>query len=306
MNDNWSDVPGVEGYLGAGLTAATGADPQTITADGSGSTTDVIANGATTSSSGGVLEAAAEQTIAIQGSGTADAPHVVLPPRTSQTRRPSPSASTPRTSTERPTTRSSRSRSSTASARAVPTPTCPRASSRTRPSERGDQGHPGQRHAARRSRRCGRRLRPGVTTNAAGNDEWVGIDNISSTRATRRRRRSRRPRPATRPGWSASRSRPITLAATGGIAPYTWEATGLPDGLSETEEGAISGTPTTPVARSPWRPRSPTTTAPRTPSPSTYTVTPGARDHADRRDPGHRCALAVRPGQRQRLRHRRS
>lgn len=37
---------------------------------------------------------------------------------------------------------------------------------------------------------------------------------------------------------------PITLAASGGTAPYTWEISGLPDGISETSEGVIGGTPT--------------------------------------------------------------
>uniref|UniRef100_Q02BT6 Ig family protein n=1 Tax=Solibacter usitatus (strain Ellin6076) TaxID=234267 RepID=Q02BT6_SOLUE len=35
-----------------------------------------------------------------------------------------------------------------------------------------------------------------------------------------------------------------TLAAAGGIKPYTWSVTGLPEGLSATAAGAISGTPT--------------------------------------------------------------
>ena len=37
----------------------------------------------------------------------------------------------------------------------------------------------------------------------------------------------------------------ITLTATGGTAPYTWSATGLPPGLSISTGGVISGTPTT-------------------------------------------------------------
>jgi len=37
---------------------------------------------------------------------------------------------------------------------------------------------------------------------------------------------------------------PITLAATGGVPPYTWSANGLPDGLTLTGD-TISGTPTT-------------------------------------------------------------
>ena len=33
------------------------------------------------------------------------------------------------------------------------------------------------------------------------------------------------------------------LEATGGVAPYTWEATGLPAGLTCSADGVISGTP---------------------------------------------------------------
>jgi putative Ig domain-containing protein/parallel beta helix pectate lyase-like protein len=36
-----------------------------------------------------------------------------------------------------------------------------------------------------------------------------------------------------------------TLAATGGVSPYTWSASGLPAGLSISASGTISGTPTT-------------------------------------------------------------
>src|SRR6185437_3409890 len=38
----------------------------------------------------------------------------------------------------------------------------------------------------------------------------------------------------------------LTMHATGGTAPYTWSATGLPAGLSiNSSSGVISGTPTT-------------------------------------------------------------
>lgn len=39
---------------------------------------------------------------------------------------------------------------------------------------------------------------------------------------------------------------PITLQASGGTSPYSWEVTGLPTGLSETSDGVIGGTPTEP------------------------------------------------------------
>jgi 5'-nucleotidase len=37
---------------------------------------------------------------------------------------------------------------------------------------------------------------------------------------------------------------PITLQASGGTAPYSWEVSGLPAGLGETSDGVIGGTPT--------------------------------------------------------------
>ena len=76
--DDWSGVVGVQGYRGDALSNSTSTNPQTVTADGSATPTNVIANGLSSSGTGGVLEAAAEQTIALQGSGTADAPHVVF------------------------------------------------------------------------------------------------------------------------------------------------------------------------------------------------------------------------------------
>jgi hypothetical protein len=81
-DDNWNGVPGIIGYRGDDLTTATGTDPQTILADGSGTPVDVIANqtNPNTLSTGGVAEfdTLANTTVALQGSGTADAPHIVI------------------------------------------------------------------------------------------------------------------------------------------------------------------------------------------------------------------------------------
>jgi len=41
------------------------------------------------------------------------------------------------------------------------------------------------------------------------------------------------------------------LAATGGVAPYTWAATGLPPGLSCSASGLVSGTASVPGTYSP-------------------------------------------------------
>lgn len=79
-NDDWSGVPGIVGYLGDDLTTAIGEDPQTIIT-GTATTVDVIANQSNpnTLTSGGVAEfQIGNPAVALQGSGTADAPHVVL------------------------------------------------------------------------------------------------------------------------------------------------------------------------------------------------------------------------------------
>lgn len=80
-NDDWSSVSAIVGYLGdidAGTT--TNVDPRTLTGAALGSV-DVIANqSATTITNGGVAEfdTLANPTVALQGSGTADAPSLVL------------------------------------------------------------------------------------------------------------------------------------------------------------------------------------------------------------------------------------
>jgi len=81
-DDNWAGVPGIVGFRGDDLTTVTATDPQTIIADGAGTPVDVIANQANpnTQATGGVAEfdGIANPTIALQGSGTADAPHIVI------------------------------------------------------------------------------------------------------------------------------------------------------------------------------------------------------------------------------------
>ncbi len=81
-DDDWSGVPGIVGFRGDNLTVVTGTDPQTILADGSGTPVDVIANQANpnTQATGGVAEfdGIANPAVALQGSGTADAPHIVI------------------------------------------------------------------------------------------------------------------------------------------------------------------------------------------------------------------------------------
>jgi len=81
VDDDWSGVPGVVGYRGDELTAATGADPQTILADGTTTPVDVNANqtNPATFTTGGVAEfQIADPVVALNGSGTADAPFILL------------------------------------------------------------------------------------------------------------------------------------------------------------------------------------------------------------------------------------
>lgn len=78
-DDDWSGVAGIVGYRGDGL-ASTGDDPQTILSDGSATPVDVNANQTNTSSAtGGISEfEIVDPVVALQGSGTADAPHIVI------------------------------------------------------------------------------------------------------------------------------------------------------------------------------------------------------------------------------------
>lgn len=77
-HDNWSGVPGIVGYRGDGLTGGTNTDPQTIL--GASDVIDVNANQTNTAfATGGVAEFHIENpVVALQGSGTARAPYIQL------------------------------------------------------------------------------------------------------------------------------------------------------------------------------------------------------------------------------------
>jgi hypothetical protein len=81
-DDDWAGIAGVVGYRGDGLTSAPGADPRLVVADGSSTPLDVNANEADPGAVGlaaGVTEfELADPVVALQGSATAAAPHVVL------------------------------------------------------------------------------------------------------------------------------------------------------------------------------------------------------------------------------------
>lgn len=84
VDDNWNNVnlTAINGYRGDDLTTGIGVDPQTILADGEATPLDVNANRSdpNTFATGGVTEfdGIANPTVALKGSGTADAPHLLI------------------------------------------------------------------------------------------------------------------------------------------------------------------------------------------------------------------------------------
>lgn len=86
-DNDWSSVPGIIGYRGDGLTEFQGVDPQTIVADGSGTPVWVFPNRNDPSLflSGGPTEfdGIANPVVSLRGSGTAEAPHLVISLNTS-------------------------------------------------------------------------------------------------------------------------------------------------------------------------------------------------------------------------------
>jgi hypothetical protein len=81
-DDDWAGVAGVVGYRGDGLTADAGTDPRAVLADGSGTPVDVNANETDPRAVGlaaGVAEfELPDPVVALQGSATASAPHLVI------------------------------------------------------------------------------------------------------------------------------------------------------------------------------------------------------------------------------------
>ncbi|MCX6149169.1 MAG: endonuclease [Ignavibacteriales bacterium] len=80
-NNDWSGVSGIVGYKGNGLTATTGVDPQTILVDGTTTDINLWANqtNPNTYTSGGIAEFEnSNPTIALNGSGSANAPFLLL------------------------------------------------------------------------------------------------------------------------------------------------------------------------------------------------------------------------------------
>ncbi len=81
VNDDWSQVPGIVGFRGDGLTPYTGVDPQTILVPDDPGVEDVNANqtNPNTYTTGGVTEfAITDPVVALAGSNTASAPYLKL------------------------------------------------------------------------------------------------------------------------------------------------------------------------------------------------------------------------------------
>jgi len=82
-SNSWANVPGIVGYRGDSITGSTGADPQTLTGEGTVVESAIVNQGATllnnTSAAGGVAEfEISNPVIGLNGSGTADAPNIVV------------------------------------------------------------------------------------------------------------------------------------------------------------------------------------------------------------------------------------
>ncbi|MGH7724795.1 MAG: hypothetical protein ACREOU_05140 [Candidatus Eiseniibacteriota bacterium] len=81
LNDDWTGVPGIQGYLGDEATSITGVNPCAVSLEFLVPTIDVIANQSNPNlTNGGVAEfdLIANPTIALQGSAAADNPHITL------------------------------------------------------------------------------------------------------------------------------------------------------------------------------------------------------------------------------------
>ncbi|GAB3260926.1 ExeM/NucH family extracellular endonuclease [Nocardioides dilutus] len=243
-DDDWSGVSGVQGYRGDALTTS-GTDPQTVTADGSATPTDVIANGLSTSTSGGILEAAVEQTVALQGSGTADAPHVVFHLDLS-------GQADAQFSFDAKDIDGSADNSvqQVAVQYRVGTvgdytnlPAGYIADASTGPLLATLVTHRDVALPAATDGQADVFVRV-ITADAAGSDEWIGIDNVAITL-------NAAPAPVTvaspgdKTGIVGIEITPFELSATGGTPPYTWTKVGMPPGVTLAADGTVSGTPTT-------------------------------------------------------------
>ncbi|KAA1417003.1 ExeM/NucH family extracellular endonuclease [Nocardioides humilatus] len=250
-NDDWSGVSGVEGFLGQDITTSSaGTDPQTLLAGASAvaNDKDVIANSTgslNTQTAGGVIESELNQSIALQGSGTADAPYVAfhfdLTGKNtavfafdakdldgSADNAAQQIAVHYRVGNTGNYTNLAAGYIADATEQNLATKVT--AVSVTLPAAANNQADVYVRV---------------MTTNASGSDEWVGVDNVNISALNGS---GSNPLDVTAPGNKTGEQdlaiTPFTMAATGGTSPYTWSATGLPTGVSINNlTGEVSGTP---------------------------------------------------------------
>jgi predicted extracellular nuclease/2',3'-cyclic-nucleotide 2'-phosphodiesterase (5'-nucleotidase family) len=251
VNDSWSGVTGVQGYLGQDITTSSaGADPQTLLTESAlANDSRVSANQSTpnTVTSGGVAEfdGISDPSIALQGSGTADAPYVAFHlDLTGQTNvtfafnaRDLDGSADNAAQQIAVQYRVGAAGSYTnlpdgyiADATTGGTATQVTARSVSLPASVDNQSSVFVRV---------------ITSNASGSDEWVGIDDVTVT-AEGGTSALALANPGPQTSTVGIAITPLVLATSGGTTPYTFAATGLPDGLSlNTETGTITGTPTT-------------------------------------------------------------
>ncbi|WP_244475643.1 ExeM/NucH family extracellular endonuclease [Methylobacterium sp. Leaf466] len=179
-------MPSIVGYRGDDITTVTGADPQTLAGDGT-VTVDVNANQTNPNgfSTGGVAEfALSDPTVALAGSGTADAPNLVI--HLDTTGRRDVTVSYTLRDLEDGADNAAQAvalqyRVGTTGAW-VNLPAAYRADASAGPNTFGPDGVVTAVLPAAVENQPQVQVRV-ITTNALGNDEWIGIDDISVTSA---------------------------------------------------------------------------------------------------------------------------
>ncbi len=249
-NDTWTGVTGVQGYLGQELTAATGVDARTVLGESTvDNDTDVIANQSnpSTLSNGGVAEfdGITNPSVALQGSGTADAPYVAFHldlagksnvsfAYTARDLDGSVDDAAQQVALQY-RVGGTGAWTNLADGYIADATTGGTATQTTSKDVALPAGVNGQSSVFVRV----------LTTNAVGNDEWVGIDDVTVT-ATGGATALALANPGPQSSTTGTPIAPLQLNASGGSTPYTYSATGLPAGLTlDPATGIISGTPTT-------------------------------------------------------------
>ncbi|HRI60599.1 MAG TPA: SprB repeat-containing protein, partial [Saprospiraceae bacterium] len=218
-DDDWSGVPGIIGFRGDNITGGTGVDPQTLLADDNPGVVDVIANqtNPNTNATGGVAEfQIANPVVAMQGSGTADAPYLLIGINTSCLSNITIAYNVRDIdgSTDNAVQQVALQYRVGSTGSFTNVPAAYIADATTGPSMATQVTAINVTLPANASNQPAVYLRI-MTTNAVGNDEWVGIDDISI---------SGTPIAATISGFGQfciSGNLDITVGITGGTSPYT-------------------------------------------------------------------------------------